>query len=209
MFSFFNNKENHYFILSSCFIYLISFIFIIYVLNTFDLSINVTKQSSQKNTSESTQTRLIVASVDGYAYRYIRQFRPSTLLREYYPRILPVRPSFPSKTFVNHYSIATGLFPSSHGIVANHFPSFSHENAKVWGGEPLWITAEKQGVSAGVIMWPGVSARPSKCLNEPFSSSLTCKENVQKTLNSDCDVIFVYLTDKIDHEGHNGGKGKN
>src|SRR5678815_6154733 len=30
----------------------------------------------------------------------------------------PFRPEFPSKTFPNHYSMATGLTPGQHGIVA-------------------------------------------------------------------------------------------
>ena len=63
-------------------------------------------------------------------------------------------PVFPSVTFPNHYSLATGLLPSSHGIVANHFRDPSDPSGarfaigdtepKWWRGQPLWETAERQ-----------------------------------------------------------------
>lgn len=64
-------------------------------------------------------------------------------------------PVFPSLTFPNHYSIVTGLYPESHGIVSNSFydpeldASFSlsspqQTNPTWWLGEPLWYTAKKQ-----------------------------------------------------------------
>ena len=79
-------------------------------------------------------------------------------------------PSFPSVTFSNHYTLATGLYPESHGIVSNTFwdpdleEEFTYINdtvsmvPKSWGGEPLWVTTEKQGVSTAVHMWPGSEA---------------------------------------------------
>lgn len=79
-------------------------------------------------------------------------------------------PSFPSLTFPNHYTIATGLYPESHGIVANSFwdPEMGDEfystdpdrslDPKWWSAEPFWVTAEKQGVRTAVHMWPGSEA---------------------------------------------------
>ena len=66
-------------------------------------------------------------------------------------------PVFPTLTFPNHYSIVTGLYPSSHGIINNNFPdpisgdhfSMANHDPKWWGGEPLWATAAAQGVLAG------------------------------------------------------------
>src|ERR1041384_1714461 len=66
----------------------------------------------------------------------------------------PFRPQFPSKTFPNHYSMATGLTPGEHGIVVNSFfdPQMgemflrtSASEGKWFGGEPIWVTAEKSG----------------------------------------------------------------
>lgn len=64
------------------------------------------------------------------------------------------RPSFPSVTFPNHYSMATGLHPDHHGLVNNFFYApdldsvyvMGNPNPAFFGGEPIWNTAEKQGV---------------------------------------------------------------
>ncbi len=76
-------------------------------------------------------------------------------------------PSYPSKTFPNHYTLATGLYPDHHGIIANSFVNrktgelFSLSNPKTkynsiyYKGEPIWITARKQGKKAYVYHWPG------------------------------------------------------
>ncbi|KAG1143485.1 hypothetical protein G6F37_007510 [Rhizopus arrhizus] len=78
-------------------------------------------------------------------------------------------PSFPPITFPNHWSLVTGLYPESHGIVGNYFydpllnDTFNYKSpdhswdSKWWGGEPIWITAVKQNKKSGVIMWPGCS----------------------------------------------------
>jgi len=76
-------------------------------------------------------------------------------------------PSFPSKTFPNHYTIATGLYPQNHGIVENNIydPVFKAvftlsdrkevENSRWWLGEPIWVTAEKQGQRSASVFYPG------------------------------------------------------
>ena len=80
-------------------------------------------------------------------------------------------PSFPSKTFPNHYTLATGLYPEHHGIVANSFfdahsgETFSlgnpaqKTNPKFYGGEPIWITAKKNKIKTAVFYWPGSDVR--------------------------------------------------
>jgi len=80
-------------------------------------------------------------------------------------------PSFPSVTFPNHYTLVTGLYPESHGVVGNSFwdPELEEEffytdparsmQPKWWlGGEPLWVTAEQQNVRTAIHMWPGSEA---------------------------------------------------
>lgn len=76
-------------------------------------------------------------------------------------------PSFPSKTFPNHYTLATGLYPDHHGILANTFfdrekkseysigDSVTRNDPSFYGGEPIWITAERQGVRTASIYWVG------------------------------------------------------
>ncbi len=79
-------------------------------------------------------------------------------------------PCFPTKTFPNHYSIATGLYPDHHGIVLNSFYATdlgrhysisdraSVGNGIFYGGEPIWVTAKKQGVHTATLFWVGSEA---------------------------------------------------
>jgi alkaline phosphatase D len=79
--------------------------------------------------------------------------------------------SFPTVTFPNHYSIATGLYPDHHGLINNSFPAADLglffrmgdrtvvENPAFYGGEPIWVTAEKQGVRSASFFWVGSEAR--------------------------------------------------
>jgi ectonucleotide pyrophosphatase/phosphodiesterase family protein 1/3 len=74
-----------------------------------------------------------------------------------------VRSAFPTETFPNHFTIVTGLYPESHGIVDNSFydktlmDSFylGNNDPKWWLGEPVWITAHKQDLKSGTFFWPG------------------------------------------------------
>lgn len=78
--------------------------------------------------------------------------------------------SFPTITFPNHYSIATGLYPDHHGLINNSFSApdlglfyrmgdrAAVENAAFYGGEPVWVTAEKQGAIAASFFWVGSEA---------------------------------------------------
>jgi len=79
-------------------------------------------------------------------------------------------PSFPTKTFPNHYTIATGLYPDHHGIVNNSFYAPDLDlvyrigdramvgNGAFYGGEPLWVTARKQGMKTASFYWVGSEA---------------------------------------------------
>jgi len=79
-------------------------------------------------------------------------------------------PSFPTVTFPNHYTIATGLYPDHHGLVNNSFPApelglyyrigdrTAVENPAFYGGEPIWITAMNQGIISASFFWVGSEA---------------------------------------------------
>lgn len=80
-----------------------------------------------------------------------------------------MRPSYPSLTFPNHYTLVTGLRPDRHGIVHNtmrddDLGSFTLSNrdavgdGRWWGGEPLWISAERAGLPTATLSWPGSEA---------------------------------------------------
>ena len=114
-----------------------------------------------------------MVSLDGFRWDYLQKYDAPTLRALAAAGVHATRmtPSFPSKTFPNHYTLVTGLRPEHHGIVSNYFydpdlrASFSknlpgdNADARWWQqGEPIWITAEKQGVPAAAYFWPGCEA---------------------------------------------------
>jgi predicted AlkP superfamily pyrophosphatase or phosphodiesterase len=114
----------------------------------------------------------ILISLDGFRADFLYRNLTPTLNQFIQEGISPkyMLPSFPSVTFPNHYTMATGMYPEAHGIVGNTFwdPKLEQEFYYTdperslqpfwWGGEPLWVTAEKQKVRAAVHMWPGSEA---------------------------------------------------
>ncbi|XP_072266801.1 autotaxin isoform X9 [Pyxicephalus adspersus] len=112
---------------------------------------------------------LIIFSVDGFRASYMKEgakVMPNIYkLRTCGTHSPYMRPVYPTKTYPNLYTLATGLYPESHGIVGNsmydpvfdaNFSLRSREkfNHRWWGGQPLWITAEKQGLKAATFFWP-------------------------------------------------------
>ncbi|WP_290508556.1 ectonucleotide pyrophosphatase/phosphodiesterase [Alistipes sp.] len=111
---------------------------------------------------------VVILSMDAFRWDLADRARTPTLdsLRRAgcYAEIYPV---FPSNTFPSHYSMATGLHPDRHGVVNNSFydrtegRTLSVFDARdvltpgFWGGEPIWNTAERQGLTAHIFMWPG------------------------------------------------------
>lgn len=113
----------------------------------------------------------ILISLDGFRSDFLHRGITPRLNKFVAEGVSPVymNPSFPSVTFPNHYTLVTGLHPESHGIVGNTFwdPEmeeeffYTHTDAmqpKWWGGEPLWVTAENQGIRTAIHMWPGSEA---------------------------------------------------
>ena len=112
---------------------------------------------------------VILVSLDGFRYDYAKKYSATNLLRlaaEGASAPQGMIPSFISVTFPNHYSIITGLYPEHHGIVANSFydPARKQTYAadKVesvsdgswYGGVPIWLVAEKQGMRTACFFWP-------------------------------------------------------
>lgn len=125
---------------------------------------------------------VILVGLDGFRYDYLDRFSPPNLTRlaeEGVHAPEGMVSVFPSKTFPNFYSIATGLYPAHHGIVANTMydtelgsefrisDRSAVENPAWWDGEPIWITAEKQGVRAANFFWVG-SESPHDGLQSSF-----------------------------------------
>jgi predicted AlkP superfamily pyrophosphatase or phosphodiesterase len=115
---------------------------------------------------------VILISFDGWRWDY-DQKAPAPNLKSLIARGVRAErliPSFPSKTFPNHYSVVTGLYPAHHGIVANNIydPETGLKfglgdrqavgDSRWWGGEPIWVTVQRQGGRAATLFWPGSEA---------------------------------------------------
>jgi len=107
-------------------------------------------------------------------------------------RMIPV---MPSKTFVNFYSIATGLYPEHHGMVSNS-PwdreadlTFSNANGDAqnpfwWQGEPVWMAAEAQGLRAHVMFWLGSEVEGQRpALWHPYQHEMPYEDRVAEVLS--------------------------
>lgn len=115
---------------------------------------------------------LILISIDGLRPDYMSKTDTPNLdyLIENGVLAKHMIPVFPSKTFPNHYSMVTGLYTENTGIFANNMfdktigERYSLGNrdavkdARWYGGEPIWVTAEKQNMRAGTLFWPGSEA---------------------------------------------------
>lgn len=118
---------------------------------------------------EDLKPTVILISLDGFRYDYLWKYKPENLnyLARNGVRARWMIPSFPSKTFPNHYTVATGLYPQNHGIIENNIYDREFDavfglskreevqNSRWWFGEPIWVTAEKQGQKAGAFFFPG------------------------------------------------------
>ena len=133
--------------------------------------------------------------------------------------------SYPSSTFPNHYTMATGLVPDHNGLVNNSFwnPETQHGYAirddesrfdpRYYLGEPIWVTAQRQGVKTGVIYWVG-SDIPIK--GEYPAYYRNWNEEPHWTFEERCDELVRLMSlpeaerprlvmgyfDEPDHQGH-------
>ena len=136
-----------------------------------------------------------------------------------------MEPSFPSSTFPNHYTMATGLVPDHNGLVNNSFwnPETQHGYAirdaesrydpRYYLGEPIWVTAQKQGVKCAAVYWVG-SDIPIQGMHPTYYRHWD--EDPHWSFSERCDEIVRLLSlpeeerprlvmgyfDEPDHQGH-------
>jgi predicted AlkP superfamily pyrophosphatase or phosphodiesterase len=171
---------------------------------------------------------LILVSLDGWRWDYLARFKPPALTGLAARGVVSegLVPSFPSKTFPNHYTLVTGLYPGRHGIVSNNMRDsalpgmFSLGNDEVqkdtrwWGGIPLWVTAEAQGQIAATMFWPGSDVeiagdRPSRW--RPYEHEYPNNRRVDDVIGwlkepetTRPTFITLYFSD-VDSAGHDSG----
>lgn len=118
-------------------------------------------------------TPVLLISIDGFRANYLQRGFSPTLqaLAQSGVRARWMEPSFPSLTFPNHYTLVTGRYPDNNGIVDNsmfdpRLGSFSLGNQQAVGdgrwwdeAEPIWVSADRQGLKTATMFWPGSEAR--------------------------------------------------
>lgn len=168
---------------------------------------------------------VVLVSMDGFRWDYQKQFNLQNLkqIEKQGVHAKSMKPSYPTKTFPNHYSIVTGLYPDHHGIINNVFydaalnQSFSlSSNAKndsrFYGGNPIWNVAEQQGVKTASFFWPGSDIdkrNPSYFKNYdgriPYGARIdTVIKWLQLPEKQRPHLVTLYF-DEPDHTGHNFG----
>ena len=122
---------------------------------------------------------LILVSMDGMRWQFIDDGFAGTPNLDFIAQngvtAKYLKTVVPSKTWPNHHSFLTGLYPESHGIVSNNFwdPVYqekfvldydcSNYDPKFYNAsEPLWLTLQKSGKKSGVYFWPGFAGYPEK-----------------------------------------------
>ena len=133
------------------------------------------------------------------------------------------RPEFPSKTFPNHYSMATGLTPGEHGIVLNQFfdPArrvwflrTSAGDGSFFGGEPIWVSAERAGIHTAAYFWTGSEAeihgvRPSHWF--PFDAAVSDSAKIRQIMRwlrmpqDERPRLVMMYSGVVDAAGHRTG----
>ena len=122
--------------------------------------------------SQEKEPILILISLDGFRHDYVERFQPENLSRFIAEGTAAkgLIPSFPTKTFPNHYTIATGMLPEHHGLVDNAFYEpfkdqvYTMGNRAIvqdgywYGGTPIWVLAEQQGIKAASYFFVGTEA---------------------------------------------------
>lgn len=171
---------------------------------------------------------VVLVSFDGFRHDYLDRVETPNfdrLIRRGV-RADALIPVFPSKTFPNHYTIATGMYPARHGLVDNGFwdPEFqamyrlgdrsSVEDGRWYGGEPIWVTAEKQGMVAASYFFVGSEAdiggvRPSHY--RVYDGSVPNEARIDQALAwlrlppaERPHLIALYFSD-VDNAGHRYG----
>lgn len=145
---------------------------------------------------------VVVLSLDGFRWDYPAIYHTPNLnrLAKSGVRAESLRPCYPSKTFPNHYAIATGLYPDHHGIVQNSFydPKLDRvfrmgdrkavEDSIFWEGEAIWETAEKHGIKTASYFWVGTES------NEHYRPGIRKFYEDGFSYHQQIDTVFQWLS---------------
>lgn len=185
--------------------------------------------AGRKNSAtQQSKPYVIMISIDGFRYDYAEKYKAENLLRLSGAgvRATAMQPAFPSLTFPNHYSLATGLYPAHHGLVDNLFYDRKRdavykvgnrdavEDGSWYNGVPLWVLAEKQQMISASYFWVGAESavqmiRPTYYFKYQEKTSIDQRvQQVEDWLRLPDDQRPHFITfyfPEVDHMGHAWG----
>jgi len=171
----------------------------------------------------------ILISIDGFRADYLRRGHSPTLDALADSGVSgALQPSFPSKTFPNHYALVTGLRPDRNGIVANVMVDPRRPDVTFRLGdpkqvddpfwwdeaEPIWVTAQKAGVRTATMFWPGSTAAIHEVRPEDWQAYAQAMPSAQRVraiidwLRRPVQTRPQFMTlyfDEVDTAGHHHG----
>lgn len=197
--------------------------------------------SSCKSTSKLTDSALtsnskaslkkpyvILISLDGFRWDYVEKYQPPHISNfiENGVKAESLIPSFPSKTFPNHYTIATGMYPDKHGLIGNSFYSYKKdltykirnremvEDGTFYGGTPIWIQADNANMVSASYFFVGSEANiqgKHPTYYHKYDGSIKNEDRVAQALDwlalpkkERPHIITMYFSD-MDDVGHKFG----
>ncbi len=171
---------------------------------------------------------LVLVSLDGFRWDWmLRQATPALdRIAQNGVRADAMIPVYPTLTFPNHYSIATGLYPARHGLVGNRFYSRDRErfyslrdrraveDGAWYEGEPIWVAAERAGLVSAAYFFVGTEAAIdgiSPTYWHPFNASIAGNRRVDQVIEwlgmpdeTRPRMITLYFED-VDETAHDTG----
>ncbi|RZK43996.1 MAG: alkaline phosphatase family protein [Pedobacter sp.] len=185
-------------------------------------------KSTKNAANQQKKPYVILISADGFRHDYAEKYQAKNLLSfaKNGVRADAMIPSYPTVTFPNHYSIATGLYPSHHGLVNNSFFDKKKQekysmgakdkvrDGSWYGGTPIWVLAEQQNMLAANMFWVGSEAaiqntRSTYYYN--FTEQIKVDKRIEAVKNwlsmpeDRRPHLITFYVSEPDHAGHSYG----
>ncbi|MGN8033645.1 ectonucleotide pyrophosphatase/phosphodiesterase [Chitinophaga sp. 22321] len=185
-------------------------------------------EGRKNSATQQTKPYVIMISIDGFRYDYAEKYNAAQLLQLSGAgvRATAMQPSFPSLTFPNHYTLATGLYPAHHGLVDNLFYDRKRdsvykvgnraavEDGTWYNGQPLWVLAEKQQMISASYFWVGSESaiqnvRPTYYFK--YQEKTSIDKRIQQVVNwlqlpeEQRPHLITFYFPEVDHMGHSYG----
>uniref|UniRef100_A0A8D0L2F8 Ectonucleotide pyrophosphatase/phosphodiesterase family member 5 n=1 Tax=Sphenodon punctatus TaxID=8508 RepID=A0A8D0L2F8_SPHPU len=119
------------------------------------------------------QPKVLLLSFDGFRWDYIYKVPTPNFhaVMKNGVHVKHVTNVFVTKTYPNHYTMVTGLYAETHGVVANEMydpilnQTFSMNHLDIYNSRfweeacPIWVTNQMEGHRSGDAMWPGTDVK--------------------------------------------------